>query len=412
MLASFGTIVAVLFYMVSVLSNDPRTFMPFIFIGATIRGAFGKSAITTMALHSYVTDTTSKEQRTSKLGRLLAMNFFGFFTGSLLAGALLDVSSFDVVFCTVVFVNSLCVIITVLFMKESVPGVTTILPKTPEVEQAPDMPPKKKAKHPFTWANIKDSLAVLIEPRANGARMHLIVLFVVIIIQQACKSGEVDVTLLFVERSPLRWRKALYGYLLATDYACLGVAVLLLLPLLIRFVRLDDATLVLIGIAFKVVRLLIMAFSTHTWMVFLSVVAGCPSAMIISGVKSLISKSVREDEVGKAFSLLSCGETLSSFFGSIIFINLYAETLVLFPGFTFTIDAAFFAIMFICLVFLARELNAGVKRRELNDLLATDNQPDYGTTTTTEATKEDEEEEDTSEGIVPSSSRELLIPQD
>ena len=40
---------------------------------------------------------------------------------------------------------------------------------------------------------------------------------------QTCKSGEVDITLLFVERSPLNWSKSLYGYLLAVDYACLGI---------------------------------------------------------------------------------------------------------------------------------------------------------------------------------------------
>lgn len=404
MLSSFGTIIAVIFYMLSIMFGEGKTFMPLIFIGASIRGAFGKSAITTMALHSYVTDTSGKDERTKNLGRLLAMSFFGYFAGSLLAGALLDVSSFDVVFCTVVFVNCLCVIITVLFMKESVPGVTTIMPKTPDEPPTDSLEPQKtRAKHPFTFRNIKDSLTVLLEPRSNNARCHLLVLFFTIIIQQVCKSGEVDITLLFVERYPLHWRKSLYGYLLAVDYACLGISVLLILPLLINIFHLDDCTLVILGIGFKVVRLIIMAFATETWMVFLSVVVGCPSAMIISGVKSLISKTIREDEVGKAFSLLSCGETLSSFLGSIVFISIYAHTQHLYGGFTFGIDAAFFVILFVALILLARDLKAGIRRRELNNMLQTDSQPDYGTTAQVE-----QQEATETESLTPTSTCELL----
>ncbi|ELU16853.1 hypothetical protein CAPTEDRAFT_195622 [Capitella teleta] len=388
MLASFGTIIAVMFYLVAALTKDPRTFIPLIYVGATIRGAFGKSALTTMAVHSYVTDTTSKDQRTNKLGGLLAMNFFGFFTGSLLVGVLLDVTNIDAVFCSVVFVNSICVLITVLFMKESVGGVTSIIPSTPEEET----PPRSKAKHPFTLGNVKDSLAVLLSPRPSGARFHLLVLAAIIVFQQLCKSGEVDVTLLFVVRKPLRWHGGLYGYLLAADYFSLGAAVLVILPILTKLFRLDDTSLVIIGMFFKVVRLLLMAFSSQTWMVFVSVVLGCPSALIISGAKSLISKTVREDEVGKAFSLVSCGETLASFLGSIVFLSLYAETLDLFPGFVFTMDAGFHAILLLGFVILMRDLRAGLKRRELNELITDEIKVDYGTTTT--PTKADDDVDD------------------
>lgn len=54
-----------------------------------------------------------------KIGRLLSMNYLGYFVGSLLAGAVLEVSGLDVIFCPVVIINCLCVLVTVLFMGES-----------------------------------------------------------------------------------------------------------------------------------------------------------------------------------------------------------------------------------------------------------------------------------------------------
>ena len=53
-----------------------------------------------------------------------------------------------------------------------------------------------------------------------------------------------------------------------------GISVLFLLPVLsVRF-HVTDTSLVLIGLSFKIVRLVIMSFSTTTWMVFMSVIIG------------------------------------------------------------------------------------------------------------------------------------------
>ena len=100
MLPCIGTIIAVLFFLASMLPNV--YFLPLVLIGGAIRGCFGKSAIVTMSLHSYVSDISTKDDRTQRIGGLIAMNFFGYFVGSLLSGAMLDYSGFNLVFGTVV----------------------------------------------------------------------------------------------------------------------------------------------------------------------------------------------------------------------------------------------------------------------------------------------------------------------
>lgn len=52
-LSSFGTIVAVVFYLISLLTMNYSSwqFMVLVFIGAAVRGAFGKSTVITMAVH-------------------------------------------------------------------------------------------------------------------------------------------------------------------------------------------------------------------------------------------------------------------------------------------------------------------------------------------------------------------------
>ena len=379
MLPCVGTIFATLLYMSSIISQSNMV-LSLVLAGAALRGAFGKSAVVTMALHSYISDISSRENRTERLGRLLSMNFFGYFVGSLITGALLDNYGFDVIFCIVVFINIGCVIITVFFMQESLPTpditpATTPGSEVPEPDSEPEPSPiladdteslapvgeqkkkwKSRLRMPFHPKHVRESLEVITRDRQDRKRPHLILFFTTIIVQQTCKSGEVDITLLFVERSPLSWHKSMYGYLLATDYACLGIAVFLLLPLLSNVLHINDITLVAIGVGFKVLRLTILTFSNFTWMIYLSVVIGCPSAMIISGAKSLISKTVDEREVGKAFSLLSCCETVSNLVGSVVFTNVYSLTLHIYAGLTFGIDALVFVVLLVVIVLLAQDL--------------------------------------------------------
>ena len=379
MLPCVGTIFATLLYMSSMISRSDMV-LSLVLAGAALRGAFGKSAVVTMALHSYISDISSRNNRTERLGRLLSMNFFGYFVGSLITGALLENYGFDIIFCIVVFINAGCVLVTVFFMQESLPT-PDITPATspgseiPSSESEPEPSPilpddteslapvgeqKKKWKSrfrmPFHPKHVQESLEVITRQREDRKRLHLILFFMTIIVQQTCKSGEVDITLLYVERAPLSWHKSMYGYLLATDYACLGVAVFLLLPLLSNVLRISDIALVALGVCFKILRLTVLTFSNFTWMIYLSVVIGCPSAMIISGAKSLISKTVDEREVGKAFSLLSCFETVSNLVGSVVFTNLYSLTLHVYAGLTFGIDALLFIMLLVVILLLAQDL--------------------------------------------------------
>jgi PCFT/HCP family folate transporter-like MFS transporter 1/3 len=101
-----------------------------------------------------------------------------------------------------------------------------------------------------------------------------------------------EATLLFAERAPLSWKKSMYGYLLATDYAGLGMSTLFILPFLIRWLHLVDMSMVLIGVVFRIIRLIILAASSSTFGIYISVIVGAPSSLIVSCSKALISKTI------------------------------------------------------------------------------------------------------------------------
>uniref|UniRef100_A0A2C9L9K6 Amino acid transporter transmembrane domain-containing protein n=1 Tax=Biomphalaria glabrata TaxID=6526 RepID=A0A2C9L9K6_BIOGL len=103
-------------------------------------------------------------------------------------------------------------------------------------------------------------------------------------LNQICKVGEQDVTVLFVQKPPLSWEPSGYGYLSSVDYAGMGLCLLLLLPVLSTFLHIDDMVIVLIGLTCKLVRTVWAGFCTQTWMVYVSVVIGSAAGIITSGL--------------------------------------------------------------------------------------------------------------------------------
>ena len=364
MFPCLGTILSTLIYMVSMIRPEPTVI--FILLGGLLNGIFGKSAVITMALHSYVSDTSSKENRTAKLGKLLAMNFFGFFFGSLLAGFLLDLIGFNITFMLVVLLNFFAFLLALFCMGERE------VVNNNALEKGSDDTNKEisRTNFLFDFRNVQESLSVIFKPRQDNLRCYIIILFMTLIVQQTCKSGEVDVLLLFVEKSPLSWKKSTYAYLLATDYGCMGISVMVILPLLSCFCGVNDVIIILIGIAFKLLRTISLSLSDKTWMVFMSAVLGAPSSMMVGGAKSLISKSVSEDEMGKTFSLLSCCETVSNLIGSVVFTNIYAATFVYFEGMTFLVETFIFMLLLVVILMMAKEMQSNSRYQLVRDVTA------------------------------------------
>ena len=341
-LPCFGTVLAVLLYLVSTL--NPMLYFPMALCGAALRGAFGGTAIIFMALQSHVTDIISEERRTWRLGVLYSMNFFGNVAGFVLMGIILSVSGFQSIFCTVMFMHSSCIIIALFFLRD-----------TPTLE-CNDEKSRNRARYFCHIGHARESIHVLMRPREGKGRCHLWLLLTVVVVNQTMKAGEDDVTVLFVDRRPFNWNQATFGYLAAVDFACMGLCACVLLPLFNVHFRRSDLFLSVFGVGCKIGRLTLLATATHTWMIFLAVIVGSPIAMAISAIKSLLSKTVRKDEVGKIFALMSCGETIASLTGSLFFNLFYTSTADFFPGCTFLLNAGLYVTFLIAFVILARDM--------------------------------------------------------
>lgn len=135
-------------------------------------------------------DTSDTDQRTRRLGRLLASSFLGMFLGSLLAGVLQDLSSL----LTTLLVVSICHALSVLTVLLGVPET-----RSPEVRDGAagqailraedEMAEEEQQKDPglFSWAGCRESLMTVCRKREGNKRIVVIVSLLLITLNSCLK---------------------------------------------------------------------------------------------------------------------------------------------------------------------------------------------------------------------------------
>ena len=140
------------------------------------------------------------------------------------------------------------------------------------------------------------------------------------------------------------------------DYAHLKVGLLLLrsfwlllvMPFLSRKLKVNDSLLVTICLCFEILSGILSPFATSTWSFSLIYIVGSVGICKYGIVRSLLSKTIDSDEIGKFFSLLAIFSAVGPMIGGPAFQQLYNFTLNSCPGaifYTFAglmVVAAFF----------------------------------------------------------------------
>lgn len=327
-LPSIGTTFATLLYMSANIS--PKSSTAFFLCGSLVHGCFGKTSMISMAVHSYTVDITDSDRRTRKLGILAAMQFLGMFIGSLVSGLLLDNTDVLTTYCCASFMHASVVVLALAAVYETVTA-----------SEGTEVFPCRTI---FRPENFKASLMVILKQREFNLRRCISALLFVLVLHQTCRTGLTDVTLLYTELPPLSWPTSWFGYLAAADNAAMGIVLLIILPVLSNVFKLSDSFISIFGLACASLRFVILAWSKQTWMVWVAISIGSFGGLINSPVRSLLSKLVHEDEVGKIFSVLGSGETIAKF-QALLFTALYGTTIDIFPGFSFVLASILYSVM-------------------------------------------------------------------
>ncbi|XP_028653094.1 solute carrier family 46 member 3 isoform X2 [Erpetoichthys calabaricus] len=302
-------------------------------------GVSGGHVAIFLSAFSYLSDVSDTDRLTLRIAIAESMVFVGGTAGFLLSGILIEHFSFTHVFATYCFCHFLSVFYVLLWLQNptSVDRRINILNEVQHQERI--------IQKLSICTYVKMSFGSVLKKRRLQDRLKLHLLILCTFLLNVCSIGEQNVTLLFLMYPPRNFSSLLYGGFTSAKMLLSGFCLFGLFPILLHFV--GEMTLAKVGTIMRAASLILMAFSSNTWMVFLAAGIGAVSGFTQAVVRSVSSRVVEPSEQGAMFSIMASVEATCIIIAAGIFNTLYPVTLTNIPGMSFLVMAAFIIITFI-----------------------------------------------------------------
>ncbi|MBI2283197.1 MAG: TCR/Tet family MFS transporter [Bacteroidetes bacterium] len=285
-----------------------------LFLGRLIAGVTGASFTTASA---YIADISTPENRAQNFGMIGAAFGLGFIIGPLLGGLLGELGP------RVPFIVAAC-----LALLNWLYGYF-VLPESLD----------KEHRRPFEWRRA-NPLGSLLQLRKYPAVGGLVGSFVLIYL--AAHAVQSNWSFFNIER--FKWTPKMIGISLGA----IGVLVGAVQGGLVRVVnpRLGNERSVYIGLGLYALGLLLFAFASESWMMFVFLIPYCLGGIAGPALQSIISGHVPPNEQGELQGALTSLMSATSIVGPLMMTNLFAyfthkEAPVYFPGASFLLGAVF-----------------------------------------------------------------------
>ena len=283
-----------------------------LFVGRIIAGITGASFTTASA---YIADISDDDNRAQNFGMIGAAFGVGFIIGPVLGGILGEISA------RLPFIVAAC-----LALLNTLYGYF-VLPESLD----------KEHRRPFSWkrANPLGSLLQLRKyPSIGGLIGSLILVYIA--------AHAVQSTWTFINIEKFHWSEAMIGYSLGM----VGILIAVVQGGLIRFInpKLGNERSVYIGLILYAVGLILFAFASQTWMMFVFLIPYCFGGICGPALQSIISGEVPKNEQGELQGALTSLMSATSIIGPLVMTYLFAhftsnKSSIRFPGAPFLLGA-------------------------------------------------------------------------
>ncbi|CAM1314038.1 Uncharacterised protein g6421 [Pycnogonum litorale] len=270
---------------------------------------------------SYIGDVTTKETRTSRIALCSGFSFIGYPLGTLIGGPIYKHFSF-----TGIYITSICSL-----------GVSFVYALIRLKETRGQNAPKFKIfKDLFRISNFLLGMKTVFKKRDGNKRKYLYLCFVILGLNNAYLIGAEAIQYQYSQLL-FTWNVSDYTVFSAVAQFFNKFVNILVTPTLSSRLHFTESSIGIIGVMSALSAMIIKVLATNVPMFYTSELLHGLHFMSTAAVRSILSKLVESDELGKAYGVASAFEV----FGSLLFApanqQIYKATLSFFPAFPFVL---------------------------------------------------------------------------
>ncbi|KAI8428705.1 hypothetical protein MSG28_007410 [Choristoneura fumiferana] len=302
-----------------------------VFLETTLTSISGGWMTIFIGVFSYITDITSEETRTFRVGLVNFCMTAGLPIGVGLSGFLLQKMGYYGVFSLTLVLFVITLVYGFMNLKE--PDQWLKEKGDPVVER-----PKNDAAF-FDLSHMRETIAVVYRPRAADRRIKVVLTLFCVFILFGPTISEQHIYYLFV-RNQLNWDLVKHSIFISFFIVLHSIGAIFSITVLNRKLKMDDALLCTVSVFSKFVGSVWTAFVTTDLGMYIVPILELLHASTFTTLRSIISKVVEKDETAKVNSLFSLAETVAALMFHPFYSWTYMRTLTVFPGTVFMISAA------------------------------------------------------------------------
>lgn len=190
---------------------------------------------------------------------------------------------------------------------------------------------KTKFRELFSSKNFIDGFKTCLRPREDNGRARLWLLLLSSCTIAITYEVYTDIAYVYAHHM-YGWDPTTYSEMWTIFSFTEMVVVLVLTPVLIRVLKFNDALIGIIGSVSIILKNIFLAIAYQLWLYYMSNFFGSLNGLGNLAVRSLMSKLVPEDELGKVFSFLATCEAIVPLLGSSVILKIFNATIKIFPG--------------------------------------------------------------------------------
>jgi len=314
-----------------------------------------------LACYAYISDISTKEERTKRLAFLDGLFPAGFFTGMAISGFIKEHIGFYGNFCLAIFFSFLAMMYAIFFLKDSRKMRPPEVMKKIEMMKMSEDVEKDKGwcASFFDTKNLKSAFTTVFQRRENNLHTFIFMLIICFVFEIFLINGKGPTMYLYFRRK-FDWNAKTFGGYIGL-YGFLGMfAQYVAIPFMSQTMHLHDTTIALIAIVGVIIQHFIACFTpiSMTYLIYIGGVISLLSVCITTTCRSLITKCVSPLEVGKVFSVMGAFQSVVPLVASPFYGFIYKQTVASFPGLFLLISAGLYVVVMILLF----TVNLGMRR--------------------------------------------------
>ncbi|XP_035776164.1 solute carrier family 46 member 3-like isoform X2 [Anopheles albimanus] len=280
-----------------------------------------------MGVFSYIADVTTTEERTLRIGIVNLCFSLGVPIGMAFSGILLKQIGFYGVFT----ISATLYLLAFFYGAFRVPEVNILNEK----ERLRASEKRNLLADFFDREHVMETFRVAFKIGQRQRRLRVIMLMIVVMVVIGPLHGEMAVIYLFT-RYRFNWSEVEFSFFSTYGMLTGLIGTVFSVGVFSHLLKIDDALIGVMSCMSKILSSFVYAFAVTTWQLYLEMLNG---TSFIS-MRSIASKLVASDELGKVNSLFGVAEALMPLVYAPMYTTVYSATINVLPGAFFLLGGA------------------------------------------------------------------------